>query len=211
MYARLGNKIGTMSAKEEDFAQPEFWDSRYRSGSTPWDQAAIPQALMSYLQKQQEPTRRVLVPGCGSGYELPLFLQRGYDVFGIDFSEAAVSRARSQLSKDQSDRIIHGDFFNHRFPHLFDLMYERAFLCALSPARWRDYAARVAELLRPGGTLAGLFFYGVEPEPPPFPITDGGAADLFGSQFRLVNSELVHDSLELYHGQLRWQEWQRKA
>src|SRR5262249_12633521 len=131
-----------MSAKEEDFAQPEFWDSRYRSGRTPWDQAAIPKALMSFLQREQGPTSRVLIPGCGSGYELPLFLQRGYDVIGIDFSEAAVSRARSLLSKEQEDRIIHGDFFSYRFAHPFDLMYERAFLCALSPGRWRNYAAR---------------------------------------------------------------------
>jgi SAM-dependent methyltransferase len=200
-----------MSAEEDDFAQPEFWDSRYRSGRTPWDQAAIPQALMSFLQRRQEATSRVLVPGCGSGYELPLLLQRGYDVFGIDFSEAAVSRARSQLSKEEADRIIHGDFFSYRFPYPFDLMYERAFLCALSPVRWSDYAGRVAELVRPGGTLAGLFFYGNEPEPPPFPLTDAQAADLFGGQFRLVNSEPVNDSLEIYRGQLRWQEWRRET
>ena len=200
-----------MSAEEEDFGQPQFWDSRYRSGQTPWDQATVPQALISFLQRQPGPKRRVLVPGCGSGYELPLFLQRGYDVVGIDFSEAAVSRARSRLIKEQSDRIIHGDFFSYRFPHRFDLMYERAFLCALSPERWQNYAARVAELLRPGGTLAGIFFYGVEPEPPPFPLTEGQATDLFDSQFHLVNSEPVNDSPEMYQGQLRWQEWQRNA
>jgi SAM-dependent methyltransferase len=167
--------------------------------------------LISFLQRQQEPTSRVLIPGCGSGYELPLFLQRGYDVFAIDFSEAAVGRARGQLSKEQGDRIIHGDFFSYRFPYLFDLMYERAFLCALSPARWSNYAARAAELLRAGGTLAGCFFYGVEPEPPPFPLTDAQATDLFGSRFRLVNSEPVNDSLEIYQGQLRWQEWRKEA
>jgi SAM-dependent methyltransferase len=200
-----------MRANEEDFARPEFWDSRYRSGQTPWDRAAVPQALLSFLERQPVPKGRVLVPGCGSGYELPLLLQRGYDVVGIDFSEAAVGRARNQLSKEQGDRIIHGDFFSHRFPDLFDLMYERAFLCALSPTRWSNYAATVAELLRPGGTLAGIFFYGVEPEPPPFPLTDAKATDLFGGQFHLVNSEPINDSPEIYEGQLRWQEWQRNA
>ena len=115
------------------------------------------------------------------------------------------------MSEEQTHRVIHADFFTYPFPHKFDLIYERAFLCALSPARWRDYAARVADLLRPEGTLAGIFFYGSEPEPPPFPLNDEQAFDLFGGQFRLVKSEPVGDSLQIYQGQLRWQEWQKKA
>ena len=195
---------------EEDFTQPQFWDTRYRSGNMPWDQAVIPSALISFLN-QQTGTLAILVPGCGSGYEIPAFLARGHDVLGVDFSQVAVARAQTHLSEEQTHRVIHADFFTYPFPHKFDLIYERAFLCALSPARWRDYAARVADLLRPEGTLAGIFFYGSEPEPPPFPLNDEQAFDLFGGQFRLVKSEPVGDSLQIYQGQLRWQEWQKKA
>jgi predicted TPR repeat methyltransferase len=170
----------------------------------------IPSALVSFLNKQTG-RLNVLVPGCGSGYEIPAFLTRGHDVLGVDFSQAAVARAQTHLSEEQSHRAIHADFFTHPFPHKFDLIYERAFLCALSPACWQDYATRVADLLRPDGTLAGFFFYGVEPEPPPFPLSDEQAIDLFGGQFRLVNSEPVSDSLAIYQGRLRWQEWQKKA
>ena len=110
-----------------------------------------------------------------------------------------------------SDRIILADFFTHDFKAApFDLIYERTFLCSLPPSLWETYVARVAELLRPNGALAGFFFYGTNPEPPPYPLTEQKAADIFGGRFDLETTEPVSDSLPIFAGQEKWQEWRRR-
>jgi hypothetical protein len=107
-----------------------------------------------------------------------------------------------------AERVIFGDFFTHEFGQgRFDLIYERTFLCPMPPSRWPDYANRMAGLLSAGGRLIGIFLYGQQPEPPPYPLTDKQAEQLFQRRFRLVRSELVTDSLPLFRGMERWQEW----
>ena len=52
--------------------------------------------MKEFLAKHQGPGR-VLIPGCGSGYEIEAFSSAGWDVIGIDFSKVAVARARRLL------------------------------------------------------------------------------------------------------------------
>ena len=193
----------------EDSTQPDFWNIRYAAGKTPWDFGGVPAALRSFLARVETPGR-VLIPGCGSGYEVQAFHDAGLDVTAIDFSPVAVERAGRILGPLRGC-IIPGDFFTHDFAgHNFDLIYERTFLCSLPPARWRAYAARMAELLNKGNVLAGIFLYGNEPEPPPYPLTEPQARDLLENNFELLRSEPVSDSLPLFQGMERWQEWRRR-
>src|SRR5688572_23765190 len=196
-------------APAEDSTQPGFWNIRYAAGKTPWDLGGVPAALRSFLARAKPPGR-VLIPGCGSGYEVLAFHEAGFEVTAIDFSSAAVERA-GRLLGSLSQCVIAGDFFTHDFSgQKFDLIYERTFLCSLPPERWRDYAARMAELLPKGKLLAGIFLYGAEPDPPPYPLTEAQALELFGKEFDLIRSDPVSDSLPLFQGMERWQEWQRK-
>ena len=112
---------------------------------------------------------------------------------------------------DVGARLFVADFFQHHFGTTpFDLIYDRTFLCALPPTLRDLYAARVTQLLRPGGTLAGFFFYGEEdPDGPPFPLPREKAVRLFEKSFRLRHSEKVNDSLPVFAGREEWQEWQR--
>jgi SAM-dependent methyltransferase len=189
-----------------DSTHPDFWNVRYAAGKTPWDFRGIPEALKSFLARTSPPGA-VLVPGCGTGYEIQAFHDAGYDVTAIDFSPVAVDKAR-QLLGPLAERVLLGDFFTHDFgQRRFDLIYERTFLCSLPPARWPGYAARMAELLLREGRLIGLFLYGQEPDPPPYPLTERQANELFRNDFRLVRTELVSDSLPLFRGMEKWQEW----
>ena len=105
-------------------------------------------------------------------------------------------------------RVMLGNFFTHDFgQRRFDLIYERTFLCSLPPSRWPDYVSRMAALLSPGGRLIGVFLYGQELAPPPYPLMDKQAEQLFKKHFRLVRRDLVTDSLPLFRGMERWQEW----
>ena len=199
------------SSQEIDSSRTQFWVKRWQGGKIPWDLGHVPKDLLSFLERTHGEPTRVLVPGCGSGYEVRAFHDAGHDVSAIDFSGPAVAHARATLGP-LGDRVIQGNFFKHDFAgQRFGLIYERGFLCSIPPARWREYASRMADLLVPGGRLVGLFLYGEEPEPPPFPLRDTTASALFDPEFRLVRAtEAAPDSVPVYQGMERWQEWERR-
>jgi SAM-dependent methyltransferase len=189
-----------------DTNEPDFWTARYIAGKTPWDFGGVPSALRSFLENSPA-LGRVLIPGCGSGYEIKAFHNAGYDVSAIDFSPAAVEQAKRLLGS-LAERIILGDFFTYDFGQRFDIIYERTFLCSMTPSRWPDYVNRMADLLLPGGKLIGVFLYGERKSSgPPFPITEPEGEQLFKKRFELVRSEATTDSLPLFRGMERWQEW----
>ena len=187
----------------------DFWQSRYLSGQTPWDANGVPAALTRWLAA---PTRagRVLIPGCGSGYELQAFHESGWDVIGLDYTPAAVARAQQNLGT-LGDKVMLADFFTYDFgPARFDLVYERTFLCAMPPNRWPSYVERMRDLLGPKGQLVGFFLFGEEDNPPPYPLTRETQNQLFMNDFRLTQDEEVWDSLPLFAGRERWQVWAKR-
>lgn len=203
-----------------DAAGAPFWDARYREDFTPWDAGRTPAALLDFLAAERAPLS-VLVPGCGSGYEVRSFAAAGHRVCAIDFSAAAVERARRELGS--AGVLVHrADFFADDLGAPFDLVYERAFLCALPPALWPRYAHRLSELLAPHGRLAGFFFgdFAAAPGPvgapfrdrrgPPFPLAPGELDALLGTRFDCSDDRPVHDSIPVFAGRERWQAWTRR-
>lgn len=189
-----------------DSSDLEFWESRYVSGQTPWDLKGVPPGLTVFLKRGGE-GGTVLLPGCGMGHEVRAFHEAGWTPLAIDFSPGAVAGARSKLGA-LGALVRQADFFADDLGGPFDLIYERAFLCALPPARWPDYAARMDKLLRPGGTLAGFFYYGIDPDGPPFPLPRERAASLFSAFELRVDREIPpEESIPLQAGFERWQEW----
>ena len=186
---------------------PAFWDERFERAFTPWDLGGVPQALRDFVERDRRP-RPVLIPGCGNGYELAYLAAAGWDATAIDFSPAAVSRARAQVGR-WAPRVVEADFFQWQPQQSLDLIYERAFLCAMPPAMWPHVAARWAALLPPGGQLAGCFFFGTSPKGPPFGIARAQLEALLTPHFALVEEGEVTDSLPVFAGQERWMVWER--
>ena len=197
----------------ENPASPQFWNPRYVAGRTPWDFGGVPAALIRYLDQHPGRGKRALVPGCGSGYEVAALAHAGYAVTAIDFSPPAVARARANVGAALAGRIVEGDFFTYEFADApFEFVYERTFLCALPPALWPKIVARTAALLKPGGTLAGFYFFGEKDDGPPFGLAVDEAEKLFTAEFELVADEAVPpaESLPLFAGKERWQERRRR-
>ena len=48
----------------------EFWDNRFAEGNTPWDRGASSPQLRTWIGSGLLKPCRILVPGCGSGYEV---------------------------------------------------------------------------------------------------------------------------------------------
>jgi hypothetical protein len=67
----------------ENPAAPDFWNERYAAGRTPWDQCGVPAALARFLARSSGGGARVLIPGCGTGYEIVAFAGAGYEVTAL--------------------------------------------------------------------------------------------------------------------------------
>jgi SAM-dependent methyltransferase len=187
---------------------PAFWDERFDKQFTPWDRGGAPAELRAFVA--QASSRLVtLIPGCGSAYELALMLDAGWDATAIDFSPSAVARAKA-LAGPHSGRIVQADFFDYIPPRPLDLVYEQAFLCALPRARWPEAAARWADLLAPGGLLAGYFFFDDVPKGPPFGIARAQLDALLAPHFECVSDQAVPDSIPVFAGKERWMLWRRR-
>ena len=192
-----------------DSAKPDFWDTRYRQGVTPWDAGRVPPRLEQWLATQV-PGQRGLVPGCGSGYEVKRFAEHGDDVIGIDFSDAAIDAARRTLGQ-LAHLVSKADFFTFG-ARAFDVVYERTFMCALPPRERQRWAQRVAELTRSGGLLAGFFFLADKDRGPPFGISARDLHALLDPAFALIEDEAVPaaQSVPVLAGHERWQVWKRR-
>src|SRR5260370_14445805 len=106
----------------EDAAQPGFWEKRFRENFTPWDAGRVPSALEQFL-KTEPRGQRVLIPGCGSGYEARAFADAGHEVVGVDFAPAAVERARRTLGP-LAHLVRLADFFDFDSGGLFHVVYD---------------------------------------------------------------------------------------
>ena len=136
----------------------EFWDQRFQSNETPWDRGDANPQLGAWLAAGALRPCRVLVPGCGSGYEVVALAAAGFEVTALDYSPAAIGRTRQRLAAARLEaEVVEADALAWQPHRAFDAIYEQTCLCALYPDQWRDYADQVHRWLAPGGTLCALF------------------------------------------------------
>lgn len=185
-----------------------FWDERFEQGFTPWDRGGVPEALRGFVARADRPLS-TLIPGCGEAHELGYLSRAGWPVTAIDFSPAAVARAR-EAAGQWADRIEQAGFFTWQPHRGLDFIYERAFLCALSPSMRPMVAARWAELLPPGAFLGGFFFVAEKKNGPPFGIAVDELEALLRPYFEPLEDMPVTDSIPVFDGLERWQLWQRR-
>ncbi len=146
-----------------------FWQQRYLTRQTPWDDGADDPELLAWLDTGQLTAQDapVLVPGCGSGRDLPLIAARGIPVTGIDYTPAAVELARERLTRadlaaplalvEQADVLV----WAPSAP--VGAILERTCLCALHPDHWQRYSQQLHAWLRPGGRLFAQFEQALRP------------------------------------------------
>ncbi|GBF92003.1 thiol methyltransferase [Raphidocelis subcapitata] len=167
----------------------ERWHQIWGAGLLPgqrFDAGASPPLLRHLLESGKVPTagRRVLVPGCGRGYDVVAAAAAGAALaVGLDICSLAVSAAGEHrdetLPAEAAARAAfeQRDFFEYSHPGgPFDLGFDYTFFCALpaTEAVRKAWAEAWARLLAPGGELVTLIFP-VDPSAdptmgPPFPV-----------------------------------------
>ena len=135
-----------------------YWESRWQEGHTQWDVGHVTPVVETLLERIPADAI-VLVPGCGSGYDLAALATRAQRVVGIDIAESACKRARDINSDSKNVDVIFGDAFAYEFETAsFDMVFDYTFFCALPPKRRPAWGKRMGELIKPGGTLLTLMF-----------------------------------------------------
>jgi thiopurine S-methyltransferase len=189
-----------------DSSDPAFWDVRYREGVTPWQPDASPPEALA-LGPPPAPGARLLVPGCGWTAETLVFAAAGWNVLAVDFSSEAVALARRHLAGSAVE-VREADVFALDEPP-FDLVYERAFLCALHPRTRPTYGRRMAELVRPAGRMLGYFEIGEGRGGPPYDIVRAELEALLEPAFTLETDQPSVAPMPAFEDE-RWMVWRRR-
>jgi thiopurine S-methyltransferase len=170
---------------KKDTHSAEYWDNRYLEANTPWDIGHASPALIDFFNSESiDRNSHILIPGGGRAYELTALWDLGYkNIWLCEWSDKAISEAKSINPTIPSDRFILSDFF--RLDHNFDFIVEQTFFCALPIDLREAFVQKCADLLiEKSGSYVGLLFDKIfEHEGPPH----GGSPDdykrLFQEQF----------------------------
>jgi SAM-dependent methyltransferase len=142
----------------------EFWDQRFSEGNTPWDRGESNPQLRAWLESGALQPCRILIPGCGAGYEAATLAAAGFDVTALDYSPQAIARTRKLLdAQGLKASVVEADALVWQPARPFDAVYEQTCLCALYPDQWRAYANQLHRWLKPDARLFALFVQYLRP------------------------------------------------
>lgn len=135
----------------------DFWNNRYQEGTTGWDIGYASPAILSYFEKSQNKSLRILIPGAGKAYEASALYNMGFHaVHVLDIADLALENLKNRCPEFPEDQMHCADFFE--FNAQFDVIVEQTFFCALPKWRRREYVKKCHELLVEDGRLVGLLF-----------------------------------------------------
>jgi SAM-dependent methyltransferase len=129
---------------------PQYFDMLFRD-ETPYEVAFFEQAFERYAGRK---VRRLLEPGCGSGRLVVAMAAKGYDVSGLDLSDAMLSYLRRKLKRrGLSARCVKGDMTHLDFPSSFDAAFctYNTFRHLLSERDAVAHLRSMSDALTPGG------------------------------------------------------------
>ena len=142
--------------------KPSFWEERYKKNQTNWDTKSANPVFAELIDDNNFTNKgKILIVGCGKGYDAVLAAEKGYDVTAIDFSLTAVEYAEQlAIQKELNIKFLIEDIFtlNKDYVESFDIVYEYATYCAINPERRKEFAIKISSLIKKGGRLIAILF-----------------------------------------------------
>jgi SAM-dependent methyltransferase len=203
-----------MSSENEKTETPaldrNYWTKRWEEGATGWDVGNISTPFVDFFERLSDKNQRILIPGCGNGYEGEYLWRKGFhNVFILDISEIPLALFKQRVPDFPQDHLLCNDFFE--LNENFDLIIEQTFFCALNPTLRKNYVSKMSELLLSGGKLAGLLFnFPLTHEGPPFGGSKEEYSSLFSENFEMKELREALDSIKPRLGRELWFEFIRK-
>jgi SAM-dependent methyltransferase len=148
-----------MNDKPQRTRDPSRWERRYVDGDLPWDSGKPDVHLRRVIDEHRIDPGRGLEVGCGTGTNSIWLAQQGFEMTGMDLSSTAIAKAEAKVdTAGVGCRLLVGDFLVDDVPGTpFDFVYDRGCLHTFDNAVDRSrFAARVADLLTPGGIWHSL-------------------------------------------------------
>jgi SAM-dependent methyltransferase len=136
-----------------DRSDPNWWEARYLGGDIPWDSGVTPPEVVGLIESGRVDPGWALDIGCGSGVTSRYLARQGFTVLGIDFSRAALVRARSAARAEMLPCFfVRGDATNFRFARASaTLVVDIGCFHSFAPDRRASYRDALAETLQSGG------------------------------------------------------------
>ena len=162
-----------------------------------WNIGRPHRGLTEILDKGLLKVGRVLVPGCGIGYDAVLLAEGGFEVVAFDFSVNAISKARLKAKGKGklkgSLKFEVEDIYDlpHSYFNVFDYVLEIGNFQAMGVKERRDYVKVIAEVLRPGGKCVVICKKYPPLTPGPKGIKKASLQKYFASGFKVERIEPV--------------------
>jgi methyl halide transferase len=162
----------------------EFWNNRYAEGKTGWDLGGVSPALAYWIDRIENKSARILIPGAGNAYEIDYLLEKGFqNITVVDIAPLLVSELKKKYAGVKEVTILLGDFF--QLNETYDIILEQTFFCAINPSLRQQYVLKMAELLDQDGLLLGVLFNRDFEGGPPFGGSSQEYRELFSSKFNI--------------------------
>lgn len=140
----------------------KFWDDLYITKNDNWTLNNPSPVFVHLIEKTNLIEKgRILILGCGKGYDALFAAQNNFDVVGVDFSEEALGYANLlAVNENLKLKFIHQDFFelDENYKNHFDYIFEYVTFCAVNPDRLNELIKKCYEYLNENGRLITQLF-----------------------------------------------------
>lgn len=158
----------------------QAWDASYQDGPAPWEIGG-PQPAVVRLGESGIVVDPVLDAGCGSGDNGLHLASLGLEVVGVDVAETAVAAARRKAeASGLAAKFVVGDAFNlDQLGRTFRTVLDCGLFHALDVDERLRYAASLAVVISPGGSLFVLCFSDEGSDLGPHPVSQDELRECF--------------------------------
>lgn len=187
------------------------WEARYQSRDMPWEKGEPSPGLVDFLAAHPALARgSVLVPGCGTGHDVRIWVRAGFDAVGYDLAPSAIRACHEKTAaQGLAADFRQGDFLRDEPCARFDWLFEHTLFCAIDPTGRDDYVQAVLRWLKPTGQYLAINYLIPDVQGPPYGTTRDEVWRRFSPHFELI-AEWVPRSYPNRTGLELMTWWQRR-
>ena len=178
----------------------DFWEDIYKRDDIGWDLNGPTPTFEKIAHKFK--AGKIIILGCGRGYDAITFAKFGFEVTAVDFAPSAVRYLKSLCNKrNVKVNIIQNDIFllGKSLNNYFDYVIEQTCYCAIDPKRREEYERLIYRILKPGGHLIGLW-YPIDKHfksgGPPWGVSISNLKDIFKKRWKITEESFSELSVK---------------